>query len=222
MTAGREDDGASEAAQGAIVVSGTGRVSVEPDLAEVRLGVSLARPTVAEARDEAARTMTAILEAVGGAGVDRRDVRTALLSVQPRYDYRDGGPPVLVGYELVNAITVLVRDLARLGEVVDGALRAGATSMDGLSFRVAEAAAAEREARVRAMREARARAEVLAEAGGLAIAGVRDIVEGVPVRPPTPYAKAERMALAASDVPTPTETGSVEVEVTVTVTFSVR
>ena len=105
-----------EPTTGMIVVSGTGRVSVEPDLADLRLGVSVARPTVDAARAEAATTMDAILAAVTEAGVARRDVRTTLLSVQPRYDYRDNKPPALTGYELANIVEVTVRDLDRLGE----------------------------------------------------------------------------------------------------------
>ena len=210
--AGRTQDG------GTIVVSGTGRVAVEADVADLRLGVSLSRATVDDARTDAAATMAAILAAVREAGVEPRDVRTTLLSVQPRYNYRDGKPPELSGYELSNVVEVLVRDLARLGDVVDGTLRAGATSMDSLSFRVAEPADAEREARIRAMSEARARADVFAEAAGLTITGVSDIVEGSPVGPPIPVAKAERMMLA-SDTATPVEAGSTEISVTVTVTY---
>ncbi|HSK52783.1 MAG TPA: SIMPL domain-containing protein, partial [Clostridia bacterium] len=105
---------------GSIAVSGTGRVAVEPDTADLRLGVMVVRSTVAEARAEAAATMGAVLAAAADAGVERRDVRTTLLSVQPRYDYRDGKPPTLTGYELANIVEVVVRDLARLGDVLDG------------------------------------------------------------------------------------------------------
>lgn len=207
---------------GSIVVSGTGRVAVEPDTADLRLGVIVVRSTVEEARAEAAGTMAAVLAAAVDAGVERRDVRTTLLSVQPRYDYRDGKPPTLTGYELANIVEVVVRDLATLGDVLDGTLAAGATSMDGLAFRVADPAPAEREARIRAMTEARARADVLAEAAGLSITGVTDIVEGPVGRPPIPFAaKAERMMLA-SDASTPVEAGSLEIAVTVTVTYRAR
>jgi len=206
---------------GRIVVGGTGRMSVEPDIADLRLGVSVARPTVDTARGVAAETMAAILAAVADTGVDRRDVRTSLLSVQPRYDYRENQPPVLTGYELANVVEVTVRDLARLGDVVDGTLRAGATSMDGLSFRVADPAPAEREARLRAMAAARARADVLAEAAGLAIVGVSDIVEGVMPSPPEPRYKAARM-MVAEDASTPVEAGSLEIAVSVTVTYRAR
>jgi uncharacterized protein YggE len=203
---------------GTIVVGGTGRVAVEPDLAELRLGVSVARPTVAAARAEAAATMDAILGAVTAAGIERLDIRTTLLSVQPRYDYREDQAPKLTGYDLANTVTVTVRDLDRLGDVVDGALGAGATSMDGLSFRVADPAPAEREARIQAMAAARARADVLAEAAGLTITGVADVIEGDAAHPPVPRMKAERMMLAA-DTGTPVEGGSLEIAVTVTVTY---
>jgi uncharacterized protein len=204
---------------GAIVVSGTGRVAVEPDIAELRLGVSVSRDSVTEARSEAARTMSAILEAVAAAGVAQRDVRTSQLSVQPRYEYRDGRPPALVGYDLANVVEVTVRDLATVAGVVDDALRAGATSLDGLSFRVDDPTEPERAARVAAVAAARARADVLAEAAGVTIAGVADIVEGG--QPPAfPRAKAERMMLAA-DASTPVSTGTTDITVTVTVSYRI-
>ena len=125
--------------------------------------MAIARPTVGRARAAAAEAMAAILAAVSGAGVDRRDVRTTLLSVQPRYDYRDGKAPALAGYDLANVVEVTVRDLGALGAVIDGALTAGATSLDGLAFRVEDPREAERAARTAAVAEARARADVLAE-----------------------------------------------------------
>ena len=205
--------------QRTIVVSGTGRVAVDPDVAELRLGVAISRPSVEGARAAAAEAMTAILAAVVAAGVAQRDVRTTLLSVQPRYDYRDGKAPTLTGYDLSNVVEVTTRELANLGAVVDGALSAGATSLDGLAFRVADPRDAERAARVAAVAEARSRAEVLAEAAGVSIAGVAGIVEGGP--PPTwPQAKAARM-LQAADAGTPVEAGTTEISVTVTVTFQI-
>ena len=156
-----------------------------------------------------------------GAGVARRDIRTTLLSVQPRYDYRDGKAPALTGYDLANVVEVTVRDLAALGDVIDGALTAGATSLDGLTFRVDDPRAAERDARTAAVAEARARADVLAEAAGLTIAGVGDIVEG---------GRAADLAAAEGGpddgwppMPaTPVEAGTTEIAVTVTVTFRTR
>jgi len=217
-----DDTGSSATADGgSIVVSGTGRVATEPDIADLRLGVTVSRPTVATARADAATTMTAILDALDAAGVARRDLRTTLLSVQPRYDYRDGRAPALTGYELANVVEVTVRDLGTLAGVIDGALSAGATSLDGLTFRIDDPAPVEREARVRAMAAARERADVLAEAAGLTITGVSDITEGTAFVPPGPRMKAERM-LAAADASTPVESGTTEVAVTVTVSYRAR
>jgi hypothetical protein len=200
-----------------ITVGGTGRVAVQPDIADLRLGVSIARDTVADARSEAARMMAAILAAVRTAGVTDRDIRTTLLSVQPRYDYREGKAPRLVGYDLSNVVEVTVRDLATVGDVIDGALRSGATSLDGLAFRVDDPSAAEREARIAAVTSARARADILAEAAGVTITGVGSIVEGGG-GPGQPVFKAQRMMLAA-DAGTPVEGGTTEVVVNVTVAF---
>lgn len=211
---------ASDRTDGGIVVSGAGRVAVAPDVADLRLGVSVSRDSVAAARADAATTMAAVLAAIRSAGVADRDIRTALLSVQPRYEYRDGKPPRLAGYDLANAVEVTIRDLGRLGDAIDGALGAGATSMDGLSFRLDDPTEAERTARTAAVTAARARAEVLATAAGVTITGVSDIVEGGAPPMPFPRAKAERMMLAA-DAPTPVESGSTEIAVTVTVTFRI-
>lgn len=202
---------------GTIVVSGTGRIELTPDIADLRLGVSIARPTVDGARAEAASAMTAILAAIRAAGVADGDVRTTMVSVQPRYDYRDGKPPVLTGYELSNAVEVTIRDLAGIGGVIDGSLAAGATSMEGLAFRVDDPTDAERAARLGAMAQARARADVLAEAAGVAIARVDAVVEGGDWSPGPPRPMAARLAM--SDAATPVEGGTVEVIVSVTVTY---
>jgi uncharacterized protein len=204
--------------QGSITVSGTGRVSVQPDVADLRLGVNVSRLTVDEARNDAAKTMAAILDAVSKAGVAKKDVRTSMLSVQPRYEYRDNEPPRLAGYELTNVVDVTVRNLAKLGDVVDGSLKGGATSMDSLNFRLDDPSPAERQARTLAMAQARSRADILAGAAELKITGVSDVTEGGAM-PPRPYApKAERMMMAA-DASTSVETGSLEIAVTVSVTY---
>jgi uncharacterized protein YggE len=203
---------------GQITVSGTGRVSISPDIADLRLGVTVSKASVDDARAEAASTMAGILGAIDAAGVKKHDVTTSVLAVQPRYEYREGASPKLVGYELTNMVAATVRNLERLADVIDGSLKQGATSMDSLEFRLADPSPAENEARRRAMAEARSRAEVLAEAAGVSISGVDSVVEDGYGQPPRPFAKAERMMMAA-DVATPVETGSLEITVRVTVTY---
>ena len=207
------------ASSGTIVTTGTGRIAVEPDTAELRLGVAISEASVGAARAAGANAMAAILAAVTAAGVERRDVRTSTLSVQPRFDYRDGAPPRLAGYDLANLVVVTVRDLGRLGDVIDGALTAGATSLDGLALRVEDPAEAERAARTAAVAEARSRADVLAEAAGVRVVGVGDIVEGGGL-PTWPQPRAAR-AMLAGDAATPIEAGTTEIAVTVTVTYRI-
>jgi uncharacterized protein YggE len=202
-----------------ITVSGSGSVAASPDVAEVRLGVRITRPTVREATASAAETMAAILDAVRAAGADSPDIRTTALSLEPHYEHdRTAGKPSLAGYQATNLVTLTVRDLEQLGPVVDGALGAGATSLDGLSLRIADPAPLEAAARQAAVADARARAEILAAAAGVSIAGVVSIVEGAGMTPPP----IPRLARAMADVaPTPIEAGTTEVTVSVSVVYAI-
>ena len=165
--------------------------------------------------------MAAILAAVADAGVERRDVRTALLSVQPRYEYRENQPPTLAGYDLANVVEVTVRDLARLGDVVDGTLgpgrRASTSCRSGWPIRSPPNAR-------RACGRWRWRGPgpmSWPRPPGSRIVGVTDIVEGGAPPVPMPRMKAERMMLAA-DAATPVEAGSMEISVSVTVSYRAR
>lgn len=203
-----------------ISVTGTGRVAVRPDLADLRLGVTLTAKTVESARTANGRAMTAVIENLKARGIAGADIQTANLSLSPAYDYsRDQSPPRLIGYTYTNTVAVTIRDIALLGPAIDGATEAGATSLDSIAFRVEDPSGAERQAREAAVADARAKAETLAAAAGVSIAGVAAISEGGgPV--PYPVFKAE-MAMAVRDVSTPVEAGTNEVSVTVAVTYLV-
>lgn len=205
-----------------ITVPGTGRSTVEPDIATVRLGVAIVRPTAAAAREAAAATMSAILAALGDIGIDRRDLRTALVSLNPVTDYSSDRGPRVTGYQVANTVEVTVRDLSAAGAVIDAGLGAGATSLDGLEFRLDDASAAEAGARRAAVEDARRRAETLAEASGVRLGDVLAIVEGQRPPGPIPFAGGMRgLALKAEAVAdTPVESGRQEVAVTVVVTFA--
>ena len=217
MTAAEADAGL----RNVIVVPGVGRVSVEPDVASVLLGVMVTRPTAAAAREDAAATMTAVLGAIGAAGVERRDVRTALVSLHPVMEHRPDRDPLVTGYQLANRVDVTVRDIDATGAVVDGALAAGATSLDGLGFRLEDRSAAETQARGAAVADARSRAEALAAAAGVTLGSVLGIVEGGAAPGPMPRGGFAPQMLAASAADTPIEGGSQDVVVAVVVTFAV-
>lgn len=205
-----------------IVVPGTGRVAVEPDVATVRLGVSIIRPTASDAREAAASTMTAILAALTEAGVERRDIRTTLVSLDPVTDYSSERGPRVTGYQVTNAVEVTARDLAAAGGLIDAALRAGASSLDGLAFRLEDRTAAEDAARRLAVEDARRRAGALAEAAGIDVGPVLAIVEGHQPAPPFAGGSGGLMAMkAAESADTPVEAGSQEIVVSVVVTFAI-
>ena len=115
-----------------ITVNGTGRVIIAPDVADLRLGVSITKPTVKEARNIAAAQMTAVIAALKTLGIADKDIQTTGLSLQPQYTYPSSGNPRLTGYTLSNAVTVTIRDLDKLGDAVDDGLAAGATTLDGV------------------------------------------------------------------------------------------
>lgn len=205
-----------------VTVTGTGTVRVAPDIATLRLGVAVQRPSVAEAQAAAAETMRRVLDALAVAGIADADLRTTALSVHPQHDYpRDGTPPRLTGYQVQNVVSATVRDLGRVAETVDAALAAGATTLDGLSFDVADPSVAESAARARAMAEARAKADELAAAADAVVVRVLSIAErGADAPIPVPRMMAERM-IAASAPPTPIEAGTSEVEAFVSVVYEI-
>ena len=201
-----------------ISVSGTGRVVLTPDTADVRLGVTSTARTVKAARTSAAVAMTAVIASLRHAGIAEKDIRTTTLSLQPTYDWTSNTtPPRVTGYSLTNAVAVTIRDLDVLGDAIDGGLAAGATSLDGVAFRVADQAAAESQARQAAMAEAAAKAKTLADAAHVSIAGVASISESVAPIPYPVYYGA--MAEGAKDVATPVLAGTTEVSVSVAVVY---
>jgi len=202
-----------------ITVSGLGRVAVVPDAADVRLGVSVTRPTVSEARAAAAEVAGRILDAIIAAGVARADVRTVSLHVQPEYEYVERAQR-LRGQSVSHQYLVTVRALDALGPVIDDALAAGATTLDGVVFRSLDPSKAEVAARVAAVRDAREKAEALAGEAGVALGEVVGIAEAPGAPGPRPMV-ARAAVMAADAPPTPVEAGTAEVVAAVAVTFAI-
>lgn len=200
-----------------ITVVGFGRATRPPDVAEARLAVQLTRPTAAEARREAALAVDAVLAALGQAGVARDDVRTVRLALHPVYEHERGGGNRLTGHQLTNEMAVLVRDLDAVGRIVDAAISAGATTVESVSFRVADEAGLRREALSAAIADARGKAEVLAGAARVRLGPVRSLGEEVGRSgPPVPLAM--RMEAAGE---TPVVPGDVEIVARVSTVFHI-
>jgi uncharacterized protein YggE len=202
-----------------ITVTGTGRVTLTPNIADLRLGVNITRPTANAARDDAAAAMTKVVAAIKKAGVADKDVQTSMLSLQPVYDYSTNGNGKLTGFQVVNIVAITVRDITIVGDLVDASVAAGATSVDGVSFRVDNETAAEGQARTAAVADAKAKAQALAAAAGVSIAGVSSIAENSSTVPyPVPYAAG---APAKDAMSTPVSPGTTEIDITVTVVYRI-
>jgi uncharacterized protein YggE len=163
--------------------------------------------------------MTAVIASLKALGIVDKDIQTTILSLSPVYDYsKNTNVPKLTGYSLTNTIAVTIRDLDIAGKAIDGALAAGATTLDSITFRAADQSAAEKHAREAAMAEAKATAQTLASVAGVSITGVASISESVaPV--PYPIYYGAMAGAVARDVQTPVEAGTNEVSVTVAVVY---
>src|SRR4051794_2533223 len=192
----------SEAGPGLITVPGRGAVRVDPDVATIRLGVVLVRPTAGGARSAAASAMQAVLESLDAGGVKRADLRTSLVGLDAVRDYSGEGGPRVTGYQLTNTVEATVREVATVGALIDAALAAGATSLDGLAFRLADPTEALSEARRRAVADARARATMLAAEAGVTLGSVVAINEGGQLPPGGPRPMEAMRMKAAADVAT--------------------
>jgi len=201
-----------------ISVNGTGKVTLSPDTADIHLGVAASGKTVKAVRQQAAASMNAVIAAIKKLGIADKDIQTSWVSLQPTYDYNVGTyPPKVTGYQFSNAISVTVRDLDKVGNAIDDALAAGATTLDGISFQVADETAAEAQARSAAMADAKTKAQALATAAGVTIAGIASINETVA---PTPFPIYYGAAQAAGkDAVTPVQPGSTDITITVAVVY---
>ena len=111
--------------------------------------------------------------------VDDKDIQTTQVSLSARLRLPEQRAPVLRGYQLTNQVAITVRDLTKLSDVIDGGVTAGATTVDGISFDVADRTSLEAQAREAAAKDARAKADVYAKSLGLSITGVSSVSEQV-------------------------------------------
>lgn len=204
-----------------IRVSGRGKARAEPDLAIVDIGVEARRPTVAEAREQAAAAQQRVFDALAAAGIEERDLRTTRLSIQPDYEYSQTGRRLL-GYVVTNTVEARVRDLARIQEAIDTAVAAGGdlARLNGIRFELSDPERVEAEARALAIERARAEAQQIADALGVRL-GEPLSVDEVTSEPPRPMTMRMETAAAADSAATPIAPGETEVIVEVRVRWAI-
>lgn len=202
---------------GSVTVTGIGKAAAAPDMALVTLGVQTEGPDAAGALGANNEKQAAVIAALKAAGIEARDLQTTGLSLDQRMAFPDGQPPQVVGYMASNMVTVRVRDLAALGDLLDKAIGAGATNLNGLQFMHEDDAALRDQARKAAVEDAIHRATLFAEAAGVALGPVRTITESSMQMQPRPMAMMARDAVAES---VPVEAGELGLSAEVTVEFS--
>lgn len=205
-----------------ITVSAGGNATAVPDIARISSGVSTEAPTAREALTANTQAMTKVVDGIKAAGIDAKDVQTANFSISPMIDYSsDGKAPVTRGYRVDNAVSVTVRDIAKLGDILDQLVTLGANQAGQLSFEVSKAEELKDDARKAAMANALRRAKLLAEAGGAELGKVLQILEDTSYQGPSPV-MFEARAAKMSAAPVPIERGSTELEARVTVTWELK
>ena len=202
--------------------SGEGTIKRAPDRAWFTVTAESRARTPQAAQKQNAQVMSAVLEKLRGAGLPADAIQTRSYDLQPEYDFNDGRQ-TLRGYVARNTVEVRVDELARVGELLDIAVSAGATSVGQVRFDLKEREAAEREALRLAVQDARRRAEAMASAAGLSIASVLRIDEqrvgGVP--PPMPLMMEMRSAQSADAAP-PVAPGELEIRARVALLAEAR
>jgi uncharacterized protein len=208
-----------------LTLSADGRSTRVPDLAVFSAGVTTQAKTAAAALSDNADRMNAVIAALKTSGIAERDIQTSNLSVNPVYGQQRtdangnvSGDPVIIGYQANNQVEVKQRKIGNYGKTIDTLVNAGANQVSGPSFQLDNPDAASDEARIDAMKKARARAELYAKAAGLTVKRILTISEsgGYAPQPMVMYARAEAMMAKA---PSPVAAGEVQVGANVTVTF---
>jgi hypothetical protein len=208
-----------------LTVTGEAEVSTRPDEAVVRLGAVAQAPQASAAQQQVNEIMTRAIEDIRRLGIVEDAITTVGVSLQPIYSQPQPRPtdqippePKITGYRASNSVRVRLSDLKKVGEVIDAGIEAGANQIEELSFGLKDDTAARSVALQDAARQAKAKADAIAEAMNLKIDGVLEISEGGVQIMPKYYAGAR---LAMADAATPVQPGQVQVNATVTVTYRI-
>ena len=207
-----------------ISVTGTGIVTVDPDVATFTVGVMKVATELADAQTQVVTALESITKTITDAGIDAKDVVTSGYSVNPIANYDNDGNYIGVkGYEVSSNLTVTVREIDSVGTLLDSVVTAGANQVWGISFTVDDPSGPASQARQAAVADARQKADELATAAGAVVTGVFSIAE---TSSPSPKGMEYAAPMAADSAgnarSVPVSTGSTSIEVDVLVVFEIE
>jgi uncharacterized protein len=190
-------------------VSAQADASRVPDVATLSTGVVSQAADANAALRANAEQMTKVMDAIKSAGIAEKDIQTSGINVNPQYKYTDNQPPKITGYEASNTVNIKVREIGKLGKVLDALVASGANQVNGPSFEIDQPEAVYDEARRAALDKAQKRADMYAKSLDLKVKRIVSISEGGGFQPPMPMmmaAKAQAYDRAASSPVSPGET----------------
>jgi hypothetical protein len=204
-----------------IVVIGEGSVTAAPDYASIRSGVTMRAKTAKDATDATSKAMTAMIAALTAAGIQQKDIQTSRLSLNPVYESPEPRSPAkLTGYSAANQVVITIRQLDKVGDILDHLIAAGATDAGSIEFLHNDLSKTLDRAREAAVADARRKAELYAHAAGQNLGAVAFITEDSNIAPPlfkTVRALAAPGMLAGA--PPPVSVGEDKLRVSITVGF---
>lgn len=203
-----------------ITVSGEAVISAEPEQAEIDIGVVTQARTAPEASKENAERFARVLAEVKKQLGKSDEVKTSGYSLAPNYRYPQGGKPEIVGYTASNTLRIKTTNLNLVGQLIDGAMQAGANNVQRLVFTLKDELSAQLEALKTATAKAKAKAEAIASSLGLKIVRITAVNEGERAVQPV-FRQALAARAEAASAPTPIEPGTVEIRSTVAMTVEV-
>lgn len=211
-----------------ITVFDTGEVYVKPDLTLTTFSVITEAKVLKDAMDENTEKMSAVIDFVKSQGVEGKDLKTTSFYIYPRYEwYEKGtcvpacplGKRVLVGYEVQQSLQVKIRDMEKIGEIIQGATDAGANQVGDLQFTVDNQDELKKQARELAIEKAKVKAEELASQLGISLIRIISFNESGTV----PYYYLSEKGLGGAEAESPQiETGENKISVTVTITYEIN
>ncbi|MCC4632381.1 MULTISPECIES: SIMPL domain-containing protein [Xanthomonas] len=191
-----------------------------PDIATLSAGVVTQAADSNAAMRQNAEQMSKVMTAVKAAGIADKDVQTSGINLSPQYTYKENEAPKIIGYQASNTVSLKVRDISKLGKVLDTLVAQGANDINGPSFSVDQPEPAYDEARVAALKKAQARADTYAKSLGLKVRRIVSISEGRGgggvVRP---MMMAASLRSAKAEMDTQVAPGESTLSITLDVTF---
>ncbi len=205
-------------------VNGTGLIYLSPDIAYIYIGVHSESKAASDAVNSNKTQTGAVIDAIKNAGVDKKDIQTTNFSIYPSQQYSPDGQLTGTIYMVDNTVYVTVRNLDSLGSLLDDAVSAGANSINSIQFDLADKTQAMKDARAKAVENARTQAQELADASGVSLGNIQSI--SYYDNSPTPMMYSGKGggggAVMAADSTVPIQPGQLSISVSVNLVYEIK